>query len=91
MCKRDCNRGRVRVVEVPADAGKSLDPEAELRELAARLLAAHRQDPGNAALAKECRATLLALSMSPGDRAADREWSELMSVLRTPVRGDDFG
>jgi hypothetical protein len=40
------------------------DPEAELRMLAGRLAAACAQDPANAALARELRATLLALPVA---------------------------
>jgi hypothetical protein len=41
------------------------DPAAELRRLADLLAEAYRQDPGNAALARELRATLLALPPPP--------------------------
>jgi hypothetical protein len=42
------------------DTGE-LDPAAELRALAGRLAAAYAADTGNAALARELRATLLAI------------------------------
>jgi hypothetical protein len=48
------------------------DPVAELRVLAAGLMAAWRADPGNAVLAKEARATLLCLpAPEPADLLAD--------------------
>lgn len=42
--------------QVPAVPG--LDPAAELRALAARQVAAHEADPGNALLGRELRMTL---------------------------------
>jgi hypothetical protein len=90
MCKRGCQRGQLRIAEVPDGGGESLDPVAELRQLAVQLLAAYRADPGNAALAKECRATLLCVPGSQGTSQEDAQWQALMSELSRPYRaGDD--
>lgn len=52
--------------------GVSLDPVAELHALAAELHAAYRSEPGNAMLARECRATLaLLLPKDAGKQDAD--------------------
>ena len=68
ICRRDCVKPKL-VLTVP-EAGTSgtdreFDPVGEMRQLAARLAAAYAQDPGNAALARELRATLLALPPEP--------------------------
>lgn len=75
---------RDRPVVLPADFGDDFDPADELRKLAGRLLAAYQADPGNAALARECRMTLLAIS-APDE---DAELAELVTLLSTPTYGD---
>jgi hypothetical protein len=58
-----CRHERVRAVpDLPAG---ELDTQAELLALARRLAGAHEADPGNAAVARELRATLLALPDAP--------------------------
>jgi hypothetical protein len=60
-----------------------LDPVAEMRALAGRLVQACSEDRGNAALARELRNTLVALAgMVPDD-----EDDELARLLSEPVRG----
>jgi hypothetical protein len=71
MCKRNCqvSKAPVRLAavgEVPLDY--PVDVQVSLRALARRLEAAHEADPGNSALAKELRQTLLVLGR-PGDAA----------------------
>jgi hypothetical protein len=90
MCRRGCQdaRASVRIAPVPAGSGEDLDPAAALRDLAAQLQAASAADPSNAILAREYRATLLAL-LPAGDAAVDREWQKLMADLSRPVRDDD--
>ena len=59
-----------------------LDPVQEMRLLAARVVDAHRQDPGNAALAREARNTLLALNgLVPADDGEDL----LAEILSQPT------
>jgi hypothetical protein len=83
-----------RLTEVVSEGGE-FDPEAELRRLADQLAEAYRQDPSNAALARELRATLLALPPGPEgpdelellrarryDRLAGRD--PLADLLSTP-------
>jgi hypothetical protein len=69
LCRRCDGRSAVAAVPVPGDA--RVDPSVSLERLAARLEAAHEADPSDAAVARELRATLLALRGS-GDKA-DRE------------------
>ena len=59
--------------------GRLLEPQEELEFLAARLVAAHEDDPGNAMLARELLVTLQALSghVRPAEDEVDRirrEW-----------------
>lgn len=56
-----------------------IDPMQELRELAARLVAAHEADPGNALLARELRMTLQALT--GGGKPADDDLESLFAEL----------
>jgi hypothetical protein len=66
-----------------------LDPVAEMRALAGRLVQACSEDRGNPSLARELRNTLLALAgMVPDD-----EDDELAALLSEPVRGtgQDYG
>jgi hypothetical protein len=62
--KCDASNFRLRPVPYPPDpvldVGE-LDPAAEMRALAGRLAAAYAADTGNAAIARELRATLLAI------------------------------
>jgi hypothetical protein len=92
MCRRGCQDGRapVKIAEVPAGSGESLDAGGALRDLAVQLQAAYQADPGNALLARELRSTLLALAPSPG-AAADAEWQALMAELSRPVPRDRAG
>src|SRR5215469_16953142 len=71
ICKHDRP-----VIVLPEPPGTSpsegeFDPEAELRRLADLLAEAYRQDPGNAALARELRATLP--GPPPGARGPGRD------------------
>jgi hypothetical protein len=61
----------------PPEPGDGFDPGLELRKLAGRLAAAYAADTGNAALARELRQTLLAIS-APGE---DNELAELMRTF----------
>jgi hypothetical protein len=58
LCRHDA---RGRLASVPAGDAAAVDAQASLRALAARLEAAHVTDPADAAVARELRATLLAL------------------------------
>jgi hypothetical protein len=63
-----CRHGPRSVVAVLPVAGDApVDPRVSLEGLAARLEAAHKEDPGNALVARELRATLLALSAADDD------------------------
>ncbi len=66
------------VPPLPADA--EFDPAGMLRDLAARLVAAHEAEPGNAPLARELRATLLALAGQRPDEG-DPVLRELMGMV----------
>jgi hypothetical protein len=57
------------VLPVAGDA--PVDPRASLERLAGRLEAAHEAEPGNALLARELRATLMALSAPDDDSGFD--------------------
>lgn len=63
----------------PADAGE-FDPRAELVALARDLGAAYRAEPSNASLARELRATLLAIPV-PEDPSID-PLDELRDIAR---------
>jgi hypothetical protein len=60
MCRGECAKPRL-VVNVTAADTTDLDPVTEMRNLAVRLAQAYSQDPANAALARELRATLLSI------------------------------
>jgi hypothetical protein len=79
---RYCRHGpRPALAALPdPDPGEDLDPAAELRRLADRLTAAHEAEPGNAALARELRATLQALA--PGAGAIDPELRAMFEAFR---------
>jgi hypothetical protein len=53
----------------PGDA--PVDPHVSLERLAARLEATHEADPGNALIARELRATLVALAGDDPDAGLD--------------------
>lgn len=72
-------RGEAAALELPASP--ALDPAAELRELAARLVWAHQLDPGNAILGAELRKTLLEL-MPKGKPEADADLTGLFGALQ---------
>jgi hypothetical protein len=80
MCTWRCKRART------SDSEADFDRSAALVELAEGLMAAWRADPGNAMLAREVRATLLALP-SAADEAED-EFALMLRELSTPVRTD---
>lgn len=54
----------------PVPAG-DVDVREELADLVVRLRAAYEQDPGNATVARELRATLLTLGTGPEGRRMD--------------------
>src|SRR5215813_5731257 len=68
LCRPNCSPPLAVVLAEVADPGGPLDVEESLRALARRLEAAHIADPANAVVARELRATLLAL---PGEEEAD--------------------
>jgi hypothetical protein len=74
LCRHD-GRGAA-VVLPPADCAP-LDSRASLEALARRLEAAHEADPGNAMVARELRATLLALAPEGG--GMDPELADLFA------------
>jgi hypothetical protein len=69
------------VTVLDAGDGAELDPVLEMRLLACRLVDAYRENPGNAALAREARATLLALA---GMGPASDEPDLLAEILSQP-------
>jgi hypothetical protein len=70
------------VSRLPApDPSNDLDPAAEMRLLAGRLSAAYTADPGNAALARELRVTLLAVG-GQGMQGADPVLAGLLETFR---------
>lgn len=79
LCRQGCGDTPVRQLTAvrPADipAG-GLDPRAEMTELARRLAAAHEADPSRADVARELRATLLAIE------AAEEPAADPMDELR---------
>lgn len=87
MCRHDRPRRDRPVLVLPADPGEDFDPMEEMRDLAGRLVAAYRADPGNAALAREARYTLLAIT-APDD---DPGWQDLMDELSTPTYPEQDG
>jgi hypothetical protein len=78
LCRRCDGRGAVAVPPVAGDA--QVDPGVSLERLAARLEAAHEADPGNAQVARELRATLLALR-GPGE-TVDSELAGMLAEFR---------
>jgi hypothetical protein len=75
LCRHGPARGAAAapgvLVALPAPSGAPVDPRVSLERLAARLEAAHEQDPGNAGLAGELRRTLAALSGEDPDAGFD--------------------
>jgi hypothetical protein len=69
------------VPDLPAGSAEVTDAAAELRQLAFRLVMAHTYDPANAILAKELRATLVAL-LPKGKPEADADLTGLFSALQ---------
>jgi hypothetical protein len=81
-----CRHHRPMVVlpAMTAPATGEIEPEAEMRLLAARLAEAHRQDPANALLARELRITLLTIPPEPeGPDAID-----MLNMRRATRRRD---
>jgi hypothetical protein len=66
--------GPMATVAAPMAGGSGIDPQDALERLAARLEGAHEQAPGDAALARVLKDTLLALR-GPGG-TVDRELAE---------------
>ena len=67
LCRHDA---RSEPLAFPAGDDSPVDTRVSLEALARRLEAAHTADPGNAAVARELRATLLALG-TPVEAASD--------------------
>jgi hypothetical protein len=61
-------------------SGPAFDPASELRELAARMAAAHRADPSNAILGAELRKTLVELIGKRAEKPDD-DLAGLFSAL----------
>ena len=73
-CRRSCPEREQVIRPVPSySSAQELDPAAEMRELAGRLVVAHRENPGNAMLARELRATLRELA-GPEEEAGPLEF-----------------
>jgi hypothetical protein len=70
-----CKHGSRLVSPLSVRDPGELDPALELRTLASRLAVAYEADPGNAALARELRVTLLAIG--PGIDETDQALKEL--------------
>jgi hypothetical protein len=71
-----------RVPDLPSGHGEVTDAPSELRQLAYRLVAAHTYDPANAILAKELRATLVALLPKGDGKPQDADLTGLFSALQ---------
>jgi hypothetical protein len=84
LCRR-CTVVKPRPVFPVADlapgCGEVTDAALELRQLAFRLVAAHQADPANGILAKELRATLVAL-LPKGKQDADADLTGLFGALQ---------
>jgi hypothetical protein len=77
LCRRCGTRNAVAVPPVPGAA--PVDPRVSLERLAGRLEAAHEADPADAAVARELRATLLALR-GPGE-TVDGELARMFAAF----------
>lgn len=89
------------MADVPEAVAGDLDPVAEMRALAGQLAAACAADPGNAAVARELRLTLLALADVPEPpkwtildelrsregRDREREWRPAVHWTNGPPTG----
>jgi hypothetical protein len=84
LCRHDRPYGLAPVVPIEVDP--DFDPHLEMRKLAGRLAIAYQAGPGNAALARELRATLLAIKASGDDDADEVAWQAFVSDLSTPSR-----
>jgi len=67
LCRRCDGGGPRAALSAVAGASPCSDPAGELAALAGRLVAASVADPGNAMLARELRATLVALGAAGDD------------------------
>jgi hypothetical protein len=83
-CTSRCAARRLRLAPPPAAVpyAGDFDARAELERLAVRLHEAYRADPGNAALARETRVTLLALAADAPQE--DPEMAEFFRSLSEP-------
>jgi hypothetical protein len=79
---RDCER-RAAVVVLPPVSDTPVDAIAALERLAARLEAAHEAAPGNALIARELRATLLALPVADAKSGDDDPLAELRALAES--------
>lgn len=92
ICKPgNCRDARpsLKIGPLPADAGRDLDPDVSLRNLAARLEAVSVADPANVAAAKVLMDVLVRLQPSP-TAGVDAELKLLMGELSRPVQGQDW-
>ena len=64
----------------PPPSGPSFDPDAEMRDLAARLAEYHRACPSDSMAARELRLTLAELT--PKGNAADADLTGLFGALQ---------
>jgi hypothetical protein len=69
----------ISVPDLPS--GPAFDPAAELRQLAARMAGAHREDPSNAILGAELRKTLVELIGKRAEKPDD-DLAGLFSALQ---------
>jgi len=79
LCRRRCDARGAPPLPPAGDAAR-VGPAVSLERLAARLESAHEADPGNAAVARELRATLLVLR-GPGE-TADSELAGMFAEFR---------
>jgi hypothetical protein len=79
-CRRCDGRGVILMPPVPT--GAAADPRARLEALAARLEAAHEQDPSDAQVARVLKDVLLALGATPG-KADDGELAAFLAAIRS--------
>jgi hypothetical protein len=70
-------------VVLPPVSDTPVDAIAALERLAARLEAAHEAAPGNALIARELRATLLALPVADAKPADDDPLAELRALAES--------
>jgi len=96
LCRHDGVRPKIVLADADRPDPGDFDPVAAMRALADRLAEAYRQDPGNAALARELRATLLALPPPPEEpdwldelRSRRSERRDVVAELSQPVYDQD--